>query len=59
MCVFLTILKKGKKHLSGCFLFLRHAGVGVNRRWGGDLVESSVFLSNALADSFNGGSVWE
>ena len=28
MCVFLTILKKGKKHLSECFLFLRHAGVG-------------------------------
>ena len=37
VCVFLTILKKGKKHLSECFLFLRHAGVGVNRCWGGDL----------------------
>ena len=59
MCVLLTILKKGKKHLTECFLFLRHAGVGVNRCWGGDLVESSVFLSNALADSFNGDSAWE
>ena len=28
VCVFLTILKKGKKHLSECFLFLRHAGGG-------------------------------
>ena len=28
VCVFLTISKKGKKHLSECFLFLRHAGVG-------------------------------
>ncbi len=24
-------------------LFLMHAGVGANRGWGGDLVESSVF----------------
>ena len=37
VCVLLTILKKGKKHLTECFLFLRHAGVGVNRCWGGDL----------------------
>ena len=29
-----------------------------NRLWGGDLVEFSVFLSNALADSFNGESAW-
>ena len=32
--------------------------MGVDRCWGGDLVESSVFLSNALADSFNGESAW-
>ena len=38
LCVFSELfLKKGKKHLSECFLFLRHAGVGVNRCWGGDL----------------------
>jgi hypothetical protein len=33
--------------------------VGVNRCWGGDLVESAVFLTNVLADIFNGESVWE
>ena len=38
LCAFYELfLKKGKKHLSECFLFLRHAGVGVNRCWGGDL----------------------
>ncbi len=59
MCVFLTIFKKGKKHLSECFLFLRHAGVGADRCWGGNLVEFSVFLPNDLADIFNGESAWE
>jgi hypothetical protein len=33
--------------------------VGVDRCWVGDLVESSVFLPNVLADIFNGESVWE
>jgi hypothetical protein len=33
--------------------------VGVDGCWGGDCVESSVFLPNALADIFNGESVWE
>jgi hypothetical protein len=33
--------------------------VGVSRCWGGDLVESSVFLSNVLTDMFNGESVWK
>ncbi len=33
--------------------------MGVDRWWGGDLEESSVFLPNALADIFNGESVWE
>ena len=58
MCVFLTISKKGKKHLSECFLFLRHAGVG-GIDAGVETVESSVFLPNVLADIFNGESVWE
>ena len=55
---FLTISKKGKKHLSECFLFLRHAGVG-GIDVGVETVESSVFLPNVLADIFNGESVWE
>jgi hypothetical protein len=58
VCVFLTISKKGKKHLSECFLFLRHAGVG-GIDVGVETVESSVFLPNVLADIFNGESVWE
>ena len=58
MCVLLTILKKGKKHLSDCFLFLRHAGMG-QIDTGVGILESSVFLSNDLADIFNGESVWE
>jgi hypothetical protein len=33
--------------------------VGINRGWGGDLGESSVFIPNVLADIFNGVSVWE
>ncbi len=59
VCVFLTILKKGKKHLSECFLFLRHAGVGQIDA-GVEISRNLLFsLPNVLADIFNGKSVWE
>ena len=59
MCVFLTILKKGKKHLSECFLFLRHAGVGQIDA-GVEISRNLLFsLPNVVADIFNGESVWE
>ena len=58
MCIFLTILRKGKKHcVVYMLLFLRHAGVGrVDQGW---ILESSVILSNDVADMCNRESVWE
>ncbi len=69
MCVFLTISRRGKNFLAifkegeetFCSLNVAfpEACRGGADRSGGEILESSVILSNDVADMFNRESAWE